>query len=233
MLELNAKIDLNTSVFPQSEIAELLDVSPDTLRTWVKRGRLVLSSAPVGRGKERRYSFVEAIRVGVLYQISQTPFPNTFADDFADWLVSMVCARQANGLLFGWEEKFAIFATDVNQRLSESSVSDEQTGVSHWDHWGLFYSETSELEDYQTRQYAEFVRSKLAAWTDDGLEWSSENIDRETPLTVEEYRIAAINGAGPMPPKIILDVGYIVNYLAVNLFPDVFGPPAQSSGEIR
>lgn len=233
MPQLNAKIDLIESIFPQSLIADLLGVSPDTLRTWVKRGRLVLASEAVGRGKERKYSFTEAIRVGVMYQLSQTPFPNTFADEFADWLISMVVARQTHGRLFDWVEKFAIFATDVNCRLSDASVHDAETGVSHWDHWGLFYIDNSELEEYQNRQYIEFVRTKLSSFDDEGLEWTSKNIDYDAPLTAEEYRIAAINGAGPMPPKIILDVGYTVNYLAVNLFPETFSPQGPSSEGIR
>jgi hypothetical protein len=233
MPELKATIDLETSQFPQNDIAELLDVSPDTLRTWVKRGRLVLSSPPAGRGRDRKYNFLEAVRAGVIFHLSQMNASSTFADEFCDWVISLLIARQTFGKLFDWKERFAIEANKTEVRLSEAAVIDADTGVSHWDHWGVLFENYSELEELEKREYAHVARERLVSWTDEGAEFEIDDAELERPLSAEDYRIAAINEAGPMPMWVIIPIGYMVNSLAVNLFTDTFGPDKMSGEEIR
>lgn len=232
MPELKATIDLETSRFPQNQVAEILDVSPDTLRTWVKRGRLVLQSPSTGRGRERTYSFSEAVRAGVLHYLSQMNAPATFMEDFCDWSVSLLAARQSFGKLFDWKERFAIEAHRMDVRLAEA-IHDEQTGVSGWDQWGLLFTDYAELETLEQREYAQVAREKLTGWNDDGVSFSVDEADLYRPLSADEYRIAAINEAGPMTMWTIVPIGYLVNYLAVNLFPDTFHPSDSDEEGIR
>lgn len=209
---LKASIDLETSRFPQNKVAEILGVSSDTLRTWVKRSRIVLQSPPIGRGKERTYTFSEAVKAGILHYMAGESALAEFADDLHIWTMAYLRASQSNGVLFDWEHRFAIDKSKMDVRLSEA-LKDDVTGAFHWDHWGVFYSNPNDLHEVESLEYTLEARAGKAG----------ENVGIKAlsnPLTAQEYVELARSGLGPMPAWVIIHIGYLVNYLAVNLCPD-------------